>query len=88
MENFRSQCLREFKNLFKQTQNQNENQFLISLLGIRKEEFKDRSLLTIPYMQEMEFDEILKATNLFIRIIDALNSNKDKSNKENWGAPL
>lgn len=83
MENFRSECLREFKNLFKQTQNQNENQFLISLLGIRKEEFKDRSLLTIPYMQEMEFDEILKATNLFIRIIDALNSNKDKTNKEN-----
>lgn len=83
MENFRFQCLGEFKNLFKQTQKQNENQFLISLLGIRKEEFKDRSPLTIPYMQEMEFDEILKATNLFIRIIDALNSNKDKTNKEN-----
>lgn len=83
MENFRSQCFGEFNNLFKQTQKQNKNQFLISLLGIRKEKFKDRSLLTIPYMQEMEFDEILKATNLFIRIIDALNSNKDKTNKEN-----
>ena len=83
MENFRSECLREFKNLFKQTQNQNENQFLISLLGIRKEEFNDRSLLTIPYMQEMEFDEVLRATSLFLRIINGLDSNRDNIDREN-----
>lgn len=83
MKNFRSQCLGEFKNLFEQTQRQNENQFLISLLGIRKEEFKDINLLTIPYIQEMEFDEVLKATNLFMRIINGLDLNKDKISREN-----
>lgn len=83
MENFRSQCLEEFNNLFKQTQKRNKNQFLISLLGIRKEEFKDRSLLTIPYIQEMEFDEVLKATSLFMRIIDGLSLSKDKTSGEN-----
>ncbi len=83
MENFRSQCLREFESLFKQTQNQNENQFLISLLGIRKEEFKDGSLPTISYIQEMEFDEVLRATSLFLRIINGLDSNEDSIDREN-----
>jgi len=83
MENFRSQCLREFKNLFKQTQNQNENQFLISLLGIRKEKFKGRSPLTIPYIQEMEFGEICRTTNLFIRIINGICLSKESEDKNN-----
>ncbi|MBA7492137.1 hypothetical protein ES702_02686 [subsurface metagenome] len=82
MENFRSQCSEEFNSFFKQTQKRNKNQFLISLLGIRKEP-KIRNLLTIPYIPEMEFEEVCAVTNLFIRIIDGINPSKDKTNRRN-----
>lgn len=86
MESFRSQCFGEFNNLFKQTQKRNENQFLISLLQIRKEELKGRDLLTIPYIEEMEFGEVCRATNLFKRIIDGINLSEDKNNERNVSA--